>query len=132
MVNLFEYEKFSPSAPVYDTTHTLKKINENNYIWTFYCNWIWIAKRHTMSLLYPFVYFYGDFVTNNRDNFNSENQFYEFLKSKGCDVFYFFTQIEWDLWIKNEIYHYPTLLADNSLNSEIDKADVIATIIRHY
>jgi hypothetical protein len=128
---MFEYDLYQQMTPTYDDHDTLKKINENKYIWTFYCNWIWVAKRHTMDLIYPFVYFYGNFLSDKRDCFNSENQFYDFLKSKDCEVFYFFTRHDADLWGAHELHKYPTLQADNSLNSEINKSLVISTIIRH-
>jgi hypothetical protein len=131
MVKLFEYQPFIMNTLSYDCTNTLNKINENKYIWTFYCNWTWIAKRHTMDLMYPFVYFYGNIFSDKRDYFNSENQFYDYLQSHNCQIFHFFTQAEWDLWTKNELRGYKTILDDFSLNPEIDKTLIIATIIRH-
>ena len=131
MVKLFEYQPFILELSSYDSTNTLNKINENKYIWTFYCNWIWIAKRHTMDIIYPFVYFYGSFFSNKRDYFNSENQFYDYLQFHNCQIFNFFTQTEWDLWTKHEVHRYKTILDDSSLNPEIDTTHIIATIIRH-
>jgi hypothetical protein len=131
VVKLFEYEPFRKSNTIFDISATLKKINENKQIWTFYCNWIWIAKRHTMDLLYSFIYFYGHFLSNKRDYFNSENQFFDYLNYHNCEIHHFFTQNEWDLWTQHEVHGYKTILDDTSLNPEIDISKIIATIIRH-
>lgn len=134
MVKLFEYEPFRKNSNehnMYNMSNTLKKINENKQIWTFYCNWIWIAKRHTMDILHPFIYFYGHFLSNKRDYFNSENQFFDYLKYHNCEIFHFFTQNEWDLWTKHEVNGYKTILDNILLNPEIDLSQIIATIIRH-
>jgi hypothetical protein len=131
VVKLFEYQPFIAKEPLFNSENTLKKINENKNIWTFYCNWIWIGKRHTMDLLYPFVYFYGNILSDKRDSFNSENQFYDYLQSHNCQILHFFTQKEWDLWTAHEIHKYKTILDDASINPEIDISQIIATIVRY-
>lgn len=130
VVKLFEYEPFISKEISFNSINTLKKINSENFLWTFYCNWIWVAKRHTMEKLYPFVYFYGNFVSKKRDYFNSENQFFDYLKFHNCNIFHFFTQEEWDLWTKHEIKGFKTILENNLLNPEIDITQIISTIIR--
>jgi hypothetical protein len=130
IVKFLEYNPPIVTELQIDPTNTLNKINNNKIMWTFYYNWIWVAKRNTMDIIYPFVYFYGNSITNKSHYFSSEDQFCNYLRSHNCELFHFFNQEEWDLWTKHELHNYATLLDDLSLNSEIDKTYTIATILR--
>lgn len=103
LVQLFNYNKFEiPDGSAHDV---LSIIRESKIMWTMYCNWIWIARRHTMDLMAHFVYRYGAlYSAETRHCFNSENQFYMHLNYHNVRLAYYFTKREWDLWDKHELH----------------------------
>jgi len=100
-------------------------------MWTFYCNWIWIAKRRTMDLMRSFVFSYGQYLGDDpqppRHCFNAENQFYFHLRHHGVNVVHYFTRHEWDLWTKHETESAPVL---NDKGEWIAADDALVAIVR--
>lgn len=106
----------------------LKIINEEEFIWTIYYNWIWIAKRHVMQKLYPMIYFYGDFW-GEKYAYASESQFREYLCRMNCRVLTYWSTSESSLWGDNEIKGVEIIRDDGTINPHIDQ-EAIATLMR--
>lgn len=122
--DLFEFRP--PARPMAYDDDTL-----NRTMWTFYCNWIWIAKRPTMDLMRSLVFTYGQHCgvdgRGARHCFNAENQFYFHLRHYGVNVVYYFTRREWDLWTRHETESAPVL---NDKGEWIAADDAIVAIVR--
>jgi hypothetical protein len=111
-----------------DDDDLLRMINEEEFIWTIYYNWIWIAKRHVMQQLYPMIYFYGDFW-GEKYAYASESQFREYLCRMNCRVLTYWSTSESSLWGDNETKSAEIIRDNGILNPDIDQ-EAIATLMR--
>jgi hypothetical protein len=133
--DLFEFR-----SPAHLLSHDPKTMDRT--MWTFYCNWIWIAKRRTMDLMRSFVFSYGQYLGEGqylgdsgrradslppRHCFNAENQFYFHLRHYGVNVVHYFTRREWDLWTRHERESVPVL---NDKGEWIAADDALVAIVR--
>jgi hypothetical protein len=117
MAKLFDYPNGPPPAD--NTTGMI----------TLYCNWIWIAARDVMDLMHRFVYCFGDYATDSRHCFNSENQFMLHLKHHNVQLYTYFTVKEWETWTEHE--NCGRQLVDDSGNWVLGDPDILVAIIRN-
>lgn len=133
VVPLFEYRNAifdggSGGMPS-DSQSVMSQILNDKIMWTMYCNWMWIARRHTMDLMPHFVYRYGALVLPRaRHCFNSENQFYLHLAHHNVKLAYYFTRKEWDLWDRHELHGHP--IVDRETGEWISDSDALVAIVR--
>ena len=62
-----------------------RKLNRENYVWTFGPNQIWIGKRSVMDQFYSLIYLYGKYNSGKESTFNSETQFDMFCKERNIE-----------------------------------------------
>lgn len=133
VVPLFEYRNAlfdggGGGMPL-DSQLVMSQILNDKIMWTMYCNWIWVARRHTMDLMPHFVYRYGALVVPRAHHcFNSENQFYLHLVHHNVKLAYYFTRKEWDLWDRHELQGHP--IVDRETGQWISDSDALVAIVR--
>lgn len=106
--------------PSNDPNEIMKKIHTKDYLWTFYCNWLWIGKRHVMDKLYPLVFFYGSYDVNKFHNFNPEIQYYEYCKNHNIELLYFCTEYDFQLFQFQQKTFYFLIDDQGNFNPEIN------------
>lgn len=130
--NILQYKyKYNPFKGIYITkkTNIQELINNEQFIWTIYDNWIWIGKRHVMEKLYAMIYFYGDYIGDNY-SFNSETQFREYLIRMNCRLIQYCTEAESELWSNNELEKMEIVDNNGELIQGIDLKGAIASLLR--
>lgn len=106
----------------------LDDLNHGDYLWVLGVNQIWIGKRHVFDRLYPLVFFYGTYVTENPFMFNSETQFAEHCKYKNITIFRHSTHAVDGHYICSKSAHQ-SLIIDGELNPERRKG-LMYSIVR--
>ena len=109
------------------STPSLKLCHEQETLWLFRKNVVWIGSRSVMEKLYPLVYFYGTYLTPSVYSFNSETQFNEYCVAHNITSIDFLTQVE-EEYLTTRAKNL-TLLDGLNLSETYDRR-LVMTIVR--
>ena len=105
----------------------LAKINNDNHLWVFGINQVWITSHSQMNKMYPLIYWYGTYDTGKDFTFNSETQFAEYCKYHNIKVYYYFTA-EDDMYLGNMNLNHNVISGTELMTK--DNPNFMMTIIR--
>lgn len=88
----YTLKPYLPSTEKVDENKLLESINNDNFLWTFGIEQIWIGKRHVFNSLRNMIYDYGNYINPNHVcTFNSESFFIYHMQHLNIKQFIFNT-----------------------------------------